>query len=71
MPARATRWGFLIGLASVPALAGAAKLAGAARAGAAAMRPGARGRSGAVCAACGAGGHTMLDPACPADPKVV
>ena len=71
MPARATRRGFLIGLASVTALAGAAKLAGAARSGVAAMRPGARGPSSTVCAACGAEGHTMLDPACPANPKVV
>jgi hypothetical protein len=71
MPGRATRRGFLIGFASVPAMVGAARIAGAARAGVAAMRPGARGRSGRVCAACGAEGHTMLDPACPADPKVV
>jgi hypothetical protein len=61
----------LVGLASVPALIGAAKLAGAARAGVAAMRPGARGHSGSVCAACGAEGHTMLDLACPANPRVV
>ena len=71
MTSRTTRRGFLAGLASVPAMVGAARLAGAARAGVATMRPGARGRSGTVCAACGAEGHTMLDPACPADPKVV
>ena len=71
MPARASRRGFLIGLASVPALVGAAKIAGAARAGVAAMRPGSSGRSSSVCAACGAPGHTMLDPTCPANPRVV
>lgn len=71
MPAGSTRRGFLVGLASLPALVGAAKLAGAARAGVAAMRPGARGGSASVCAACGASGHTMLDPACPANPRVV
>jgi hypothetical protein len=71
MSARATRRGFLIGLVSVPAVVGAAKLTGAARAGVAAMRPGSRGRSGSTCAVCGASGHTMLDPSCPADPRVV
>lgn len=71
MSRRTTRRGFLVGLASVPALIGAAKLAGAARAGVTAMRPGARGHSGSVCAACGAKGHTMLDLACPANPRVV
>jgi len=71
MTSRTTRRGFLAGLASVPALVGVAKIAGAARAGVAAMRPGSRGRSSSVCAACGADGHTMLDPACPANPRVV
>ena len=71
MGARATRRRFLIGLVSVPAVVGAAKLVGAARASVATLRPGARGRSASLCAACGAHGHTMLDPSCPADPKVV
>ena len=60
-----------MGLASVAVSAVAARSLGAARAGVAAMRPGTRGRSGSVCGVCGAEGHAMLDPACPAHPRVV
>jgi hypothetical protein len=67
----ASRRGFLIGLAGVPALIAAAKALSAARGSIAAMRPGSRGTSAGICASCGARGHTMLDPACPASRKVV
>lgn len=38
---------------------------------AAMLRPGAAGSSSRRCAQCGARGHTMLDAACPAAPRVV
>ena len=62
---------FLLALLAVPAVAVGVSVAAATRRGVVALRPGARGVSGSVCAACGAGDHTMLDPACPAGPKVM
>jgi hypothetical protein len=68
---RRTRRGFLIGMLAVPAVAVGAGAMGVARRGIAAMRPAARGTTSLTCAQCGADGHTMLDPGCPAAPKVV
>jgi hypothetical protein len=58
-------------IAAVPVLAAGATLARAARRTIAASRPAPIGRSAALCGACGATTHAMLDPACPATPKVV
>lgn len=66
-----TRRGFLIGALAVPAALVGTKVLGATRRGIAALRPQARGTSSSTCAQCGGTGHTMLDPACPAAPKVV
>lgn len=66
-----TRRRFLLAAAALPvAIGGAAGLA-AARRGIASLRPRSRGRSASTCAQCGQLGHSMLDPACPAAPKVV
>ena len=68
---RPTRRGFLVGLIAAPLLVAGAGAAGVVRRGIAAVRPSARGRTAESCAQCGAGGHTMLDPECPAAPRVV
>jgi len=66
-----TRRRVLAGLLALPAAAVALGIAAAARGGVAAMRPGSRGTTVTTCAQCGRPGHSMLDPACPAAPKVV
>ena len=49
----------------------AASAGEAIRSAAAALRPPAAGTTATRCALCGATGHTMLDPRCPAAPKVI
>ncbi|HEX6130614.1 MAG TPA: hypothetical protein VF044_02730 [Actinomycetota bacterium] len=71
MTARATRRAVLAGLALAPAALVAGRAIAAAGAGARALRPSARGRSATTCGACGATGHSMLDPACPSAPRVI
>lgn len=61
----------LRGLLAVPAAAVVVGLASAAQRGVAALRPSSRGTTITTCAQCGQRGHSMLDPACPAAPKVV
>lgn len=66
-----TRRRVLGAIAAVPLLAAGATLARAAQRSIAASRPAPIGRSAALCGACGSATHAMLDPACPATPKVV
>jgi hypothetical protein len=66
-----TRRRMLGGLLALPLAGLVLGVATTARRGIAAMRPGARGTSTTTCAQCGGVGHGMLDPACPAAPKVV
>lgn len=61
----------LRGLLVIPAATVVVGLASAAQRGVAAMRPNSRGTTVTTCAQCGRSGHSMLDPACPAAPKVV
>ena len=64
-PTRRTVLGALLAMPAVAALARRASP----RHGATASRPGSIGGSGACCAVCGSGAHSML--ACPDSPKVV
>ncbi len=61
---------FLIGALAVPAAVVADRVVGALRSTAGTLRPRASGRSTTRCARCGGSGHAMLDPSCPAAPRV-
>jgi hypothetical protein len=49
----------------------ATRLGEALRSATAGLRPPASGTTATRCALCGAGDHTMLDPRCPAAPRVI
>lgn len=56
---------------AVPGLAGMGWAVGRMQSAGGVLRPAARGASTDLCARCGRGGHTMLDPSCPDDPGVL
>ena len=66
-----TRRKVLGAIAAVPLFAAGATLARGTRRAIAASRPGSIGRSAGLCGACGSSDHAMLDPTCPASPRVV
>lgn len=70
MTVRPSRRGLLIGLLAVPAAALGGRVMGVFTTAASRLRPRASGRSTTRCAQCGAAGHTMLDPSCPAAPRM-
>ena len=66
-----TRRRFIFGALAAPVAFVGLKAAGTVRKGIAALRPSARGTTVTTCAQCGEQGHSMLDPNCPASPRVV
>lgn len=71
-PPRGVRRRRVLGaLAAAPALVAGSRLVAAGLRAVPAVRPPGSGSSAGRCAQCGATGHTMLDPSCPAAPGVM
>jgi hypothetical protein len=60
----------LVVIAAIPVAVVAARLGDALREAAGVLRPPSSGTSATRCAACGDRDHAMLDPGCPATPRV-